>query len=73
MQLNDFRRASLQSAVGLSIVWKYTALAVGTTLLVAFVLRLRLSKRKNRTGRIDVGPLSESWLAEQRSQRDDRP
>jgi len=72
LQVNDFRRASLQSAVGLSIVWKYTALAVGT-LLVAFVLRLRLSKRKNRTGRIDVGPLSESWLAEQRSQRDDRP
>jgi hypothetical protein len=36
------------------------------TLVVAFGLRQRLSRRKNRTGRIDVGPLSESWLAEQR-------
>jgi len=53
-------------------VWKYAALVVGT-LIVAFGLRQRLSKRKNRPGRIDVGPLSDSWLAEQRSQRDDRP
>jgi hypothetical protein len=73
MQLNDFRRASLQSAVGLSIVWKYTTALVVGTLLVGFVIRLRLSRRKKRTGRIDVGPLSDSWLAEQRSQRDDRP
>jgi hypothetical protein len=52
-------------------VWKYAALAVGA-LLVAFGLRQRPGNRKNRIGRIDVGPLSESWLAEQRSQRDDR-
>jgi hypothetical protein len=54
------------------MVWKYAALAVGA-LIVAFGLRQRLSKRTKRTDGIDVGPLSDSWLAEQRSQRDDRP
>jgi hypothetical protein len=52
-------------------MWKYAALVVGA-LVVAFGFRQRLSKR-NRNGRIDVGPLSDSWLAEQRSQRNDRP
>jgi len=52
-------------------VWKYAAL-VGA-LVVAIGAGIRLAKRKNRGDRIDVGPLSDSWLAEQRSQRDDRP
>jgi len=53
-------------------VWKYASLAIGA-LVVAFAIRQMASKRKHRTGLIDVGPLSDSWLAEQRSQRDDRP
>ena len=52
------------------MVWSYAALIVGA-LMVGFGVRQRL-KRKRRSGRIEVGPLSESWLAEQRSQRDDR-
>jgi hypothetical protein len=54
------------------MVWSYAALVVGA-LVVALGLRQRFSRRKTRTGGIDVGPLSDSWLAEQRSQRDDRP
>jgi len=53
-------------------VWKYAPLVVGAALVVAFGLRQLLSKRHNRTGRIEVGPLSDSWLAEQRSQWNDR-
>jgi len=52
------------------MVWSYAALLVGA-LIVGLGVRQRF-KRKRRSGRIEVGPLSESWLAEQRSQRDDR-
>lgn len=51
------------------MVWSYAALGIGL-LAIALGYRLRRSKRKNRTNRIDVGSLSDSWLAEQRSQRD---
>jgi hypothetical protein len=54
------------------MVWKYASLAVGA-LVVAFAIRQMTSKRRYRADRIDVGPLSDSWLAEMRSQRDDRP
>jgi len=55
------------------MVWSYAALVAGALVVaLGLGLGLRLSKRKNRTGGIDVGPLSDSWLAEQRSQRDDR-
>jgi hypothetical protein len=53
------------------MVWKYASLAVGV-LVMAFAIRQMTSKRKYRTDRIDVGPLSDSWLAEMRSHGDDR-
>ena len=51
------------------MVWSYAALIVGA-LMVGFGLRQRF-KRHRRGGRIEVGRLSDSWLAEQRSQRND--
>lgn len=62
--INEF-----QSAVGLGMVWSYAALIVGA-LMVGFGVRHRF-KRNRRGGRIEVGRLSDSWLAEQRAQRDD--
>ena len=52
------------------MVWSYAAALVMGMLAVALGYRLQRSKRKNRINRIDVGPLSDSWLAERRSQRD---
>ena len=51
------------------MVWSYAALIVGA-LMVGFGVRQRF-KRNRRGGRIEVGRLSDSWLAEQRSQRGD--
>lgn len=51
------------------MVWQYAAVGVGL-LALALAYSLRRPKRKNRTNPIDVGRLSDSWLAEQRSQRD---
>ena len=51
------------------MVWSYAALVVGV-LAVALGYRRQRSRRNNRINRIDVGSLSHSWLAEQRSQRD---
>ena len=53
------------------MVWSFAAVLVGA-LLVAFGVQQRLFKRNRHSGRIDAGTLSDSWLAEQRSQRDDR-
>jgi hypothetical protein len=51
-------------------VWSYAALIIGALVLAVGVGR-RLSKRTEGTPKpIDMGQLSDSWLAEQRGTRD---
>jgi hypothetical protein len=51
------------------MVWSYAAILVGV-LVVAFGFLHRASRRVNQR-LINVGNLSESWLAEQRAQRNE--
>ena len=49
-------------------MWLQVGLASGAVVLLTVVLR-RIMRRKSQT--IDVGTVSESWLAEQRGRRSD--
>jgi hypothetical protein len=49
-------------------MWWQVGLASGAVVVLFAVLR-RLTRRKSQT--IDVGSVSESWLAEQRGRRSD--
>ena len=49
-------------------MWLQLGLASGAVVVLLAVLR-RMMRRKSNS--IDVGPVSESWLAEQRARRND--
>jgi hypothetical protein len=50
-------------------MWLQIGLWGGAVLLTAAVLRSLLRRRSSRP--IDVGPVSDAWLAEQRGRRQD--
>jgi len=50
-------------------MWLQVSLLGGALLLTAAVVRRLMRRRSSRP--IDVGPVSDAWLAEQRSRRHD--
>jgi membrane protein implicated in regulation of membrane protease activity len=50
-------------------MWLQVGLASGAVVVLLAVLRRMMTRRKSQ--HIDVGPVSESWLAEQRARRTD--
>ena len=71
--LTRARRASDNTILYDDRVWSYAAVVLGAAVLALGVAR-HFFKRKSRGPQgIDMGQLSDSWLAEQRGNRDQSP
>jgi hypothetical protein len=54
------------------IVWPYAAVLLGAVVLAFGVGRHLAKRRSRRSAAVDVGHLSDAWLAEQRIKSTDR-